>query len=158
MARLTKSSNHWIFGVLGGLGIYFNVNPDALRVCFLIAVFLLDWHFLIPTYIILAIVMPEGRKGETEVSEGEVEEEFEVRDREPRRQYNSGRTLQVLGVILILAGISFIIRYQFPTVWYSLHDYLRIVRHTFGDLREILIGILLIVVGYILLVKPKKRG
>jgi phage shock protein PspC (stress-responsive transcriptional regulator) len=153
MARLTKSRNRWIDGVLGGLGMYFNVNSELLRVCFLVAVFVLDWHFLITGYIIMMIIMPGARSIEgEEVSEVNPE----VREREVRREPSSGRTLQILGIVLILAGISFIVRYQFPNIWYSLHDYLRIVRHTFGDLREIFVGLLLIVVGYLLLIKPKR--
>lgn len=153
MARLTKSRNHWIQGVLGGIGAYFNVNPDLIRVCFLVALFILDLNVLIPAYIILMIIMPEPNKAQPE----EVIEEIHTPwEKGFRKEYNSGRALQVLGAILILAGISFILRYQFPGIWFSLHDYMRVVRHTFSDFREILVGLLLIVVGYFLLVKPKR--
>jgi phage shock protein C len=46
-----------IFGVCGGLGAYFGIDPTLVRVVFLIAVLGFGTGLLL--YIILAIVMPE---------------------------------------------------------------------------------------------------
>jgi len=46
-----------IFGVCGGLGDYFGIDPTLVRVVFLIAVLGFGTGLLL--YIILAIVMPE---------------------------------------------------------------------------------------------------
>lgn len=153
MARLTKSRNHWIQGVLGGLGVYLNVNPDLLRVCFLVAVFIFDWDFLIAAYVIMMIIMPQPHKADGEEI---MDVESGTCERQAKREHISNRTLQVLGILLILGGISFIVRYQFPDIWYSFQDYLRVVRHTFSNFREVIVGLVLIVVGYFLLIKPKR--
>ena len=46
-----------IFGVCGGLGAYFGIDPTLIRVLFVIAVLGFGSGILI--YIILALVMPE---------------------------------------------------------------------------------------------------
>lgn len=47
-----------LFGVCGGLGHYFNVDPVVVRAVFIIGVLGFGTGLLI--YIVLAIVMPEG--------------------------------------------------------------------------------------------------
>lgn len=60
MKRLTKSRNNQVvFGVLGGIGEYFDVDPVILRVVFVVLSFL-GVGSTIPIYIILALVMPDG--------------------------------------------------------------------------------------------------
>ncbi len=49
-----------IFGVCGGLGDYFGIDPTIIRVLFLIAVIGYGGGLLL--YLILAIVMPEEGK------------------------------------------------------------------------------------------------
>jgi len=62
MKRLTKSrSNVVVFGVLGGIGEYFDIDPVILRVVFVFLTFL-GIGSTIPLYIILALVMPDGSK------------------------------------------------------------------------------------------------
>jgi len=50
-----------IFGVCGGLGAYFDIDPTIVRVLFLIA--LLGFGSGLLLYLILAIVMPEETPG-----------------------------------------------------------------------------------------------
>ena len=50
-----------IFGVCGGLGDYFGIDPTIIRVLFLIA--LLGFGSGLLLYIILAIVVPEETPG-----------------------------------------------------------------------------------------------
>ena len=54
--RLTKSNDKKLFGVCGGLGNYFEVDPTLVRVGFLVAVFMFGTGVLL--YLILAVVLP----------------------------------------------------------------------------------------------------
>ncbi len=54
--RLVKKDKK-IFGVCGGLGYYFGIDPTLVRVLFVIAVLGFGSGLLI--YLILAVVMPE---------------------------------------------------------------------------------------------------
>ncbi|HMT30656.1 MAG TPA: PspC domain-containing protein [Bacteroidia bacterium] len=46
-----------IFGVCGGLGYYFDIDPTIIRVIFLVAVLGFGTGLLV--YLVLALVMPE---------------------------------------------------------------------------------------------------
>lgn len=60
--KLTKSRDDVvIFGVLGGLGEYYNIDPTILRIGFVMLVFL-NVFPLIPLYIVGALLMPEAPK------------------------------------------------------------------------------------------------
>ncbi len=60
MRRLSKSKhNAVIFGVLGGLGEYFNIDPVLLRVIVVVATFV-GVGLTVPIYLLLALVMPDG--------------------------------------------------------------------------------------------------
>ena len=54
--RFTKSNDKKIFGVCGGLGNYFDIDPTLVRVGFLVAVFMFGTGVLL--YLILAVVVP----------------------------------------------------------------------------------------------------
>lgn len=56
MKRLTKSVDRKIFGVCGGLGEYFDIDPTLLRIAFLVALIIFGSGLLL--YLILALVMP----------------------------------------------------------------------------------------------------
>ena len=56
MKRLIKSTNKVLFGVCGGLGEYFDVDPIWFRVGFLLSFFGFGAGLL--AYIIFAIIMP----------------------------------------------------------------------------------------------------
>lgn len=62
MKRLEKSStNIVVSGVLGGIGEYFDIDPVVVRVIFVFLTFLgMGWP--VPLYIILAFLMPEGKR------------------------------------------------------------------------------------------------
>jgi phage shock protein PspC (stress-responsive transcriptional regulator) len=55
--RLTKSNDKKLFGVCGGIGKYFDVDPTIIRVIFLIAV--LGYGTGVLLYVVLALLMPE---------------------------------------------------------------------------------------------------
>jgi len=56
--RLTKSTDKKLFGVCGGLGNYFDIDPTLVRVGFLVAFFMFGTGLLL--YIILAIALPNS--------------------------------------------------------------------------------------------------
>lgn len=56
--RLTKSSDQKLFGVCGGLGEYFGIDPTVVRLLFIVAFFGFGTGLLV--YIVLAIVMPSA--------------------------------------------------------------------------------------------------
>lgn len=58
--HLTKSSsNRVIAGVLGGLGEYFNIRPNTLRIIYLILTALTSFVPGIIIYLMLAVLMPD---------------------------------------------------------------------------------------------------
>lgn len=60
MKKLAKSKdNAVIFGVLGGLGQYFNIDPVLLRVIVVVATFI-GVGLTVPIYLLLALIMPDG--------------------------------------------------------------------------------------------------
>jgi phage shock protein C len=54
--RLVKSKDKKIFGVCGGLGSYFDIDPTIIRIAFLVGFILFGSGLLL--YLILAIAMP----------------------------------------------------------------------------------------------------
>jgi len=55
--QLQRSSDKKIFGVCGGLGEYFDVDPTIVRVIFLAGLIIFGTGLLL--YLVLALVMPE---------------------------------------------------------------------------------------------------
>lgn len=55
--RLFKSNDKKLFGVCGGLGDYFDIDPTFVRVLFLAAFLMFGTGLLL--YLVLAIVMPD---------------------------------------------------------------------------------------------------
>ncbi|WP_225743314.1 PspC domain-containing protein [Marinilactibacillus sp. Marseille-P9653] len=61
MGNLRKSKeNSVIFGVLGGIGEYFNVDPVLLRVIVVVATFA-GVGLTVPLYLFAALLMPDGK-------------------------------------------------------------------------------------------------
>lgn len=55
--RLYRSSdNKIIFGICGGIGEYFNIDPTLIRLVFLMMCFMLGGGFIV--YLIAALIMP----------------------------------------------------------------------------------------------------
>ncbi len=55
--KLQRSADKKIFGVCGGLGEYFDIDPTIIRIIFLVALIGFGTGLLL--YVILALVMPE---------------------------------------------------------------------------------------------------
>lgn len=80
MNKLKKSKNNAvIFGVLGGIGEYFNIDPVLLRVVVVVATFV-GVGSTVPIYLLLALVMPDGN--------GEDQTENKPRSTSPFGQFN----------------------------------------------------------------------
>ena len=54
--RLVKSKDKKIFGVCGGLGNYFDVDPTIIRIAFLVGFIIFGSGLVL--YLIMALVMP----------------------------------------------------------------------------------------------------
>jgi len=54
--RLVKSSDKKIFGVCGGLGNYFDIDPTVIRIIFLVSFLFLGSGLLL--YLVLAVAIP----------------------------------------------------------------------------------------------------
>ena len=54
--RLIKSTDKKVFGVCGGLGNYFDIDPTVVRIAFLVSFLIFGSGLLL--YLILAIAMP----------------------------------------------------------------------------------------------------
>lgn len=60
MERRLVRKDKKIFGVCGGLGDYFSLDPTLIRAAFLVALIIFGSGLLL--YLILALVMPDGEK------------------------------------------------------------------------------------------------
>lgn len=58
MQKRLERKNKQIFGVCGGLGDYFDLDPVLIRAGFLIALIVFGTGLLV--YLILALIMPEA--------------------------------------------------------------------------------------------------
>ncbi len=56
--RLVKSSDKKVFGVCGGLGNYFDIDPTVIRILFLVSFLFLGSGLLL--YLVLAVAMPSA--------------------------------------------------------------------------------------------------
>lgn len=110
-----------IFGVCGGLGEYFSIDPVIVRIIFVV---LAVWGGSgILAYIILAIVIPEVpfKKGEKASSkdkktERAIEENVDklAKDVEEATRRHPERGEMVFGLILLFLGISLLANNFFP--------------------------------------------
>lgn len=136
--RLKKSHNQWIGGVLGGIANYFEINPDILRIAFLVLVILMDFGFLIPAYILMLILLPEPDEG----------------DNGEKVTRNSANSWRILGILMIIAGVAFLLENQFGFLWVRFRHYLFELRH-FLPPRDVVVALILVGGGLWLVTKKK---
>lgn len=111
-----------LFGVCGGLGKYFEVDPVIFRILFVILFFIDGAGFI--GYLIMALIIPAEKSGEGDVSKSsEIEEAAERLEKsaesfagkmETGEFIPSGRTANFLGIFIILIGLYFLAREVFP--------------------------------------------
>ncbi|MDD4248321.1 MAG: PspC domain-containing protein [Methanosarcina sp.] len=141
--RLTRSkTNSMLFGVCGGIGEYFGIDPTLVRLAFVLLTLANGIGLVI--YLILAIIMPSGESVEMPGSyENRAQSTWES-PRQPgeRGNENSDRN-RLLGALLLIVGI------------YLLLDRLSIFR-IFWWFDELFLPALLILGGGWLLLKHRK--
>jgi phage shock protein PspC (stress-responsive transcriptional regulator) len=142
--RLTRSkTNRMIFGVCGGLGEYFGIDPTLVRLAFVLLTLANGVGLVI--YIILAIIMPSGES--IEVAPGSYENRAQSTGESHGQPGERGRERsernRLLGTLLLIVGI------------YLLLERLRIFR-IFWWLDEMFLPAILILGGSWLLLKHRK--
>jgi phage shock protein C len=118
--KLYRSTNDkMIFGVCGGLGEYFNIDPVIMRIIFVILAVWGGSGVLI--YIILAIVIPEKpdtskRNTKNKSTEEVIEENVEklAKDVESVAKKHSSSSEMLFGLILLLVGLMLMVNNFFP--------------------------------------------
>lgn len=132
MNRLTKSSDKFISGVIGGVAEYFGISSGWLRFGFFLLLLIPGLFFpLFIIYVIAAIVMPE--------SDGVVTNKESTK--------SSRRGLLIIGVVFILFGIFFLLNQIFS------FDLMYYFRYFMVLGKDYLIAIVLIIVGLLLIFK-----
>lgn len=102
MPRLLSRSrtNRWIAGVCGGLGEYFNVDANAIRLAF---VLLALWQgFGVLVYLLMVLILPDDPVREVAAEPGLPPPQPEEDDAQ--------RRARVLGMGLVLVGAYLVLR------------------------------------------------
>jgi len=93
--KLSKSSkNRVLFGVCGGIGEYFNIDPNIVRLIFIVVAFFGGIGVI--AYIVSALLMPEQSK--------------EIKNMEEKPPDKTGSNILILGIILIIIGVFYFFR------------------------------------------------
>jgi len=87
--RLTRSANHQLGGVCGGIADYTKVDPTLVRVGFVLLALLSLGGGALIAYAVLWVIMPAPAPGASPASGG-----------------SSASGVMLLGIVLVLAGIS----------------------------------------------------
>ena len=124
--RLYRSqTDRVLFGVCGGLGKYFGIDPVIFRILFVIFLFI-DGVGLI-AYLIMILIIPNERGvGKDDKEKGEVDEFAEKIEKSAEELANkvetgefipSGKSANYLGIFIIFIGLLFLARETFPLQW-----------------------------------------
>lgn len=143
--------NRILFGVCGGLGKYFSVDPILFRLFFLLLQFTNGAGILV--YILMVFIIPlepgqAGEEGQPDLrSEAEeLKDKIDLKAQELSREFRSEtrteqevqetkKSYSLLGVIIVLFGVFFLLREMFPMPWVS--------NNFLGALAIIAIGLLI---------------
>lgn len=125
--RLYKSAtDRVLFGVCGGLGDYFAVDPVLVRVAFVVLTLANGLGLLV--YLILAIVLPKDEPRDDEVANLEADDAADTEGRQrtvrrrraanpAQRRNGLGLLLVVGGLILLLANLNVLWWLNWSTLW-----------------------------------------
>ncbi len=102
-----------LFGVAGGLGEYYDVDPTLVRVAFVVLAFA---GFGILAYLILAIVVPGKPEEETAAGEADSEDDAEKAKRGGNRA-GVGIILLFLGGFSLLANLDLLDWFRWDLAW-----------------------------------------
>jgi phage shock protein PspC (stress-responsive transcriptional regulator) len=119
-----SKTNRVIFGVCGGLGEYFEIDPLIIRILFVLLAFSGGSGIII--YLILAVVIPdgEGEKGKPKKIE-EVIEDAQGKTQDLAEQIKSNgnwikNARNIIGLIIVLWGFDILFKQVFdfsPFTW-----------------------------------------
>lgn len=127
MKKLQRDTqNRVLGGVCSGLANYFGVDAALIRVLFVFALLAFSAGFWL--YIILWIVMPEAKVGETQSF-------VEMEDGQIVQEAKSRKNSLIVGLIFIIAGCCFLLGNLIPQFTWR----------TFWPIVLIVLGLLLIV-------------
>jgi phage shock protein C len=115
-----SKENRIIFGVCGGLGEYFEVDPLIVRVLFVI-LSLINGVGII-AYLILAVVVPEDNKDKKAKKGGVEEVQEKTQDLAEELKTNSWlkNSKNIFGLVIVLIGINVLFEQVFqysPFAW-----------------------------------------
>jgi phage shock protein C len=116
-------TNRVIFGVCGGLGEYFEVDPLIIRILFIILSFTGGSGIII--YLILAVIIPEadGEKKSKKNGDviGQTQEKAQEMAEEIKRNSNwLGSVKNIIGLVIVLVGLNILFEQVFnysPFSW-----------------------------------------
>lgn len=94
-------TDRWIAGVCGGLGAYFNIDANAVRLAFVLLALLRGFGVLV--YLLMVIIVPEEPIREIAVEPGMPPPPVPEEDERQRRA-------RTLGAILVLGGAYLLLR------------------------------------------------
>lgn len=118
-----------LFGVCGGLGQYFKVDPILFRLLFVLLLFVEGSGILL--YLIMVIVTPE-EPGAPESSDRNLEKEIdELGGRMDQKAKEISRSANIdeksiresrnlLGIFIVLIGLFFLARQVMPFIWFDM--------------------------------------
>ncbi len=153
--RLYRSrTNRVIWGVCGGLAEYFDIDPVIIRIIAVLLIFANGIGIL--AYIIMAIIVPlEGSKAATpgdtihenvqemkDTATGLGEEFKSTFGTENRARESRNRGLYILGIIIIIAGVLFLLG-SLNFFWWFKWQYI--------------LPLILVVVGVLVLVAARRK-
>lgn len=126
--KLTRSrTNNILGGVCGGLGEYFDTDPILFRIIFLILLFVFGSGILL--YLILWIIIPQKQLffddpiGSSKPNAEQFNSESSNTEQSKTEQFNlekkSSDGSLIAGVILILLGVIFLLRYFVSWIYFS---------------------------------------
>jgi phage shock protein C len=106
-----SKNNRVIFGVCGGLGEYFEIDPLIVRILFII-LSLVNGIGVI-AYLILAIIVPEDDKEKKAKKNGNTVEEIQEKTQDLAEELKTGSWLKssknIFGLIIVLIGLNVIL-------------------------------------------------
>ena len=121
--RLYRSKhNRVVAGVCGGIAEYFNIDPTIIRIIWVVVG--LTYGVGILAYIIASIIIPNNKFDASyntwnEQSKSEdFETGFNPNDWKQEAKYDSDKSRNVVGIILIAVGVIFLARQLFS--WFDL--------------------------------------
>ncbi len=129
--RLYRSrTDRVIFGVCGGLGKYFAIDPVIFRILFVIFFFVDGIGFI--AYLIMTFIVPQekhimengDKKGEIDELADKIEKGAEdiASKMETGESIPSGKSANLLGMFIVFIGLFFLARESFPTQWLFHND------------------------------------